>query len=150
MLTGRTRRWARPRRPCLSFQNVYNDTRRADAYATLDFPGTYWLAFRDLPAIIAQHVTGPVALDFGCGAGRSTRFLKRLGFDATGVDVSASMIEHARNADPAGSYRLIEDGDFSGFEAGSLDLVFSAFAFDNIADGAAGGAPGWPAEAAEA
>jgi hypothetical protein len=43
------------------------------------------------------------------------------------------MIEHARNADPAGSYRLIEDGDFSGFEAGSLDLVFSAFALDNIA-----------------
>ena len=127
---------ARRRRPCLSFLNVYNDARRADAYATLEFPGTYWLAFRDLPEIIARHVTGPVALDFGCGAGRSTRFLKRLGFDATGVDVSASMIEHARNADPAGSYRLIEDGDFSGFEAGSLDLVLSAFAFDNIADAA--------------
>jgi SAM-dependent methyltransferase len=123
----------RRRRTCLSFLNVYNDARRADAYATLEFPGTYWLAFRDLPEIIARHVTGPVALDFGCGAGRSTRFLKRLGFDATGVDVSASMIEHARNADPAGSYRLIEDGDFGGFEAGSIDLVFSAFAFDNIA-----------------
>ncbi len=118
----------------MSFLNVYNDARRADAYATLEFPGTYWLAFRDLPAIIARHVTGSVALDFGCGAGRSTRFLSRLGFDATGVDVSASMIEHARNADPAGAYRLIEDGDFSGFEADSFDLVFSAFAFDNIAD----------------
>ena len=118
----------------MSLLNVYNDAQRADAYATLEFPGTYWLAFRDLPAIIARHVTGPVALDFGCGAGRSTRFLKRLGFDVTGVDVSASMIEHARNADPAGSYRLIEDGDFSGIEAGSLDLVFSAFAFDNIAE----------------
>ena len=87
---------ARRRRLCLSFPNVYNDARRADAYAALEFPGTYWLAFRDLPEIIARHVTGPVALDFGCGAGRSTRFLKRLGFDATGVDVSASMIEHAR------------------------------------------------------
>jgi SAM-dependent methyltransferase len=60
----------------------------------------------------------------------------KTGYDATGVDVSATMIEHARNADPAGSYCLIEDGDFSGFEAGSLDLVFSAFAFDNIADAA--------------
>lgn len=116
-----------------SFLNVYDDARRADAYATLEFPGTYWLAFRDLPAIIARHVTGPVALDFGCGAGRSTRFLKRLGFDATGVDVSASMIEYARKADPAGAYRLIGDGDFSGLGTGSLDLVFSAFAFDNIA-----------------
>ena len=120
----------------MSFLNVYNDAQRADAYATLDFPGTYWLAFRDLPDIFARHVTGPVALDFGCGAGRSTRFLKRLGFDATGIDISASMIEHARNADPAGSYRLIEDGNFSGFEAGSFDLAFSAFAFDNIADAA--------------
>ena len=118
----------------MSFLNVYTDERRADAYATLEFPGTYWLAFRDLPAIIGRHVTGPVALDFGCGAGRSTRFLKRLGFEATGVDVSANMIEHARNADAAGRYRLIEDGDFSGFEPGSQDLVFSAFAFDNIAD----------------
>jgi hypothetical protein len=32
-------------------------------------------------------------------ARRSTRFLKQLGFDAIGVDVSASMIEHARSAD---------------------------------------------------
>ena len=123
----------------MSLLNVYNDAQRADAYATLEFPGTYWLAFRDLPDIIAQHVTGPggVALDFGCGAGRSTRFLKRLGFDAaTGVDVSASMIEHARNADPAGSYRLIGDGDFSSFEAGSVDLAFTAFAFDNISGAA--------------
>jgi SAM-dependent methyltransferase len=120
----------------LSFLNVYDDARRADAYATLEFPGTYWLAFRDLPAIIARHVSGPVALDFGCGAGRSTRFLERLGFDATGVDVSASMIENARKADHAGSYRLIGDGDFSGLEAGGFDLVLSAFAFDNIADAA--------------
>jgi len=114
--------------------NVYDDERRADAYATLEFPGTYWLAFRDLPDILARYVTGRAALDFGCGAGRSTRFLRRLGFDAAGVDISASMIERARSADPGGSYRLIGDGDFGDFEPGSLDLAFSAFAFDNIAD----------------
>lgn len=118
----------------MSDLNVYEDARRADAYATLEFPGTYWLAFRDLPRIVAEHVNGRLALDFGCGAGRSTRFLKQLGFDATGVDISASMIQHARDADPAGSYVLIDDGDFSSFEPGRLDLVFSAFAFDNIAD----------------
>ena len=119
----------------MSSSNVYNDAQRANAYATLEFPGTYYLAFRDLPAIIAHHVIGRVALDFGCGTGRSTRFLKRLGFDATGIDISASMIAHAQKADPGGSYRLIEDGDFNGFEPGGLDLVFSAFAFDNIPDG---------------
>lgn len=117
----------------MSFPNAYDDAQRAAAYAALEFPGTYYLAFRDLPQIIAQHVSGRVALDFGCGAGRSTRFLQRLGFGATGVDISSSMIEQARRADPDGSYRLIDDGDFSGLPARRFDLILSAFAFDNIA-----------------
>ena len=115
--------------------NVYDDARRAEAYAALEFPATYHLAFRDLPAILARHVRGRVALDFGCGAGRSTRLLKRLGFEATGVDIAASMVERAREADPGGSYRLIGDGDFSSCAPASFDLILSAFAFDNI-DGA--------------
>lgn len=117
----------------MSFPNAYDDAQRAAAYAALEFPGTYYLAFRDLPELIAQHVSGRVALDFGCGAGRSTRFLQRLGFSATGVDISSSMIEQARRADPGGSYRLIGDGDFTDLPIGSFDLIFSAFAFDNIA-----------------
>jgi ubiquinone/menaquinone biosynthesis C-methylase UbiE len=118
----------------VSFSNVYDDTNRAAAYATLEFPGTYYLAYRDLPAIIARHVTGRVALDFGCGAGRSTRFLKKLGFDAIGVDISSSMIWQATKVDPSGTYQCVEDGDFSAFEPASFDLVLSAFAFDNIPD----------------
>lgn len=116
----------------MPFSNVYADTRRAEAYATLEFPGTYYLAYRDLPAIIAHHVQGRTALDFGCGTGRSTRFLKRLGFDAIGIDISRSMIDLARSADPGGSYQLVEEGDLSAFAPGRLDLVLSAFAFDNI------------------
>jgi SAM-dependent methyltransferase len=118
----------------MSFFNVYDDPKRAEAYAKLKFPATYYLAYRDLPAIIAGHITGHVALDFGCGAGRSTRFLKNLGFSAIGVDISSSMIELARNADPEGDYRLVKDGDFSSFEPASFDLVLSAFTFDNIPD----------------
>ncbi len=118
----------------MSFSNVYDDTERAKAYATLEFPGTYYLAYRDLPAIVGAHAAGREALDFGCGAGRSTRFLKKLGFNAIGVDISGSMIELARNADPNGTYRLIGDGDFSAFEPARFDLVLSAFAFDNIPD----------------
>jgi ubiquinone/menaquinone biosynthesis C-methylase UbiE len=116
----------------VSFSNVYDDTERAKAYAALEFPGTYYLAYRDLPAIVAQYVTGREALDFGCGAGRSTRFLKKLGFNAIGIDISSSMIQLAKNADPSGEYRLVADGDFSAFKPGSFDLVLSAFAFDNI------------------
>jgi SAM-dependent methyltransferase len=114
------------------FSNVYDDAVRAAAYAKLEFPGTYYLAFRDLPAIIARHVAGRVALDFGCGAGRSTRFLKNLGFDALGVDISSSMIDLARKADPSGAYRLVEEGGLSALDPARFDVVLSAFAFDNI------------------
>ena len=116
----------------MSFSNAYDDAHRAASYATLEFPGTYYLAYRDLPAIIAENVKGRAALDFGCGAGRSAGFLKKLGFDVIGVDISSSMIELARRADPHGSYALIDDGDFSGFEPESFDVILCAFAFDNI------------------
>ena len=71
----------------LDFSNVYEDAKRADSYAKLEFPNTYYLAYRDLPAIIAEHVTGKTAVDFGCGAGRSTRFLAKMG---TGPSASTS------------------------------------------------------------
>ena len=116
----------------MSFSNVYDDKERAEAYATLDFPGTYYLAYRDLPAIIAEHVIGKEALDFGCGAGRSTRFLKKLGFNPVGIDISSSMIQSAKNNDPKGTYLLVSEGDFSAFEANRFDLVFSSLALDNI------------------
>lgn len=118
----------------MSFHNVYDDEARAKSYAALEFPGTYYLAFRDLPAIIQEHVRRKEALDFGCGAGRSTRFLAGLGFHVTGIDISASMIQLARSADPGGRYLLVGDGDLSAFAPRSIDLVLSAFAFDNIPD----------------
>lgn len=114
------------------FSNVYDDRARARAYADLEFPGTYYLAFRDLPALLGEHVRGRKALDFGCGAGRSTRFLRRLGFDAVGVDISAPMLAEARERDPQGDYRLVREGEIGGLPPGAYDLVLSAFTFDNI------------------
>jgi SAM-dependent methyltransferase len=112
--------------------NLYDDQTRADAYAGLEFPGTYYLAFRDLPAILAEHARGKRALDFGCGAGRSTRFLQAQGFSVTGVDISPQMIAHARDRDPGGDYHLVADGDLGGFEPGSFDLITCLFTFDNV------------------
>jgi SAM-dependent methyltransferase len=114
------------------FSNVYEDERRADSYAELGFPGTYYLAYRDLPEIIERHVDGRKAVDFGCGTGRSTRFLRDLGFDVIGVDISESMLEKANELDPEGDYRLVPDGTLPGLEPKSVDLVLSVFTFDNI------------------
>ncbi len=116
----------------MKFRNAYEDATRAAAYSKLKFPGTYYLAFRDLPRIVSEHVRGKDALDFGCGTGRSTRFLAQLQFAAVGVDISAEMVRKAREIDPRGDYRVLPDGDLSGFEEDSFDLVLSAFTFDNI------------------
>jgi SAM-dependent methyltransferase len=116
----------------MSFRNVYEDSRRADAYAKLEFPGTYYLAYRDLPEILRRHAIGERALDFGCGTGRSTRFLARLGFDVVGVDIAEEMLRKARERDPAGDYRLVREGGLAGLAPPPFDLVQSIFTFDNI------------------
>jgi SAM-dependent methyltransferase len=115
-----------------TFHNVYEDEQRARAYADLDFPGTYYLAFRDIPQLLRKHVAGNRALDFGCGAGRSTRFLRRLGFDAIGIDASEAMLREASARDPDGRYLLVRDDDWGVLGDLTFDLVLCAFPFDNI------------------
>lgn len=137
------------------FANAYADPGRAASYAALEFPATYSLAFRDLPGLLEEHVTGTRALDFGCGAGRSTRFLRELGFRVTGVDISAAMLDRAREFERGGAgYGRPEDGearpgagrltgsgdggyvligdDPADLPSGPFDLVLAAFPFDNI------------------
>lgn len=116
----------------MTLPNVYSDQRRAEAYAKLEFPGTYYLAYRDIPEIIAKHVTGTRGIDFGCGAGRSTRFLAKLGFDVIGVDISAEMIAKAKELDPSGDYRLLGTEGLKELGHGGFDVILSCFTFDNV------------------
>ena len=115
------------------FPNVYEDAQRADAYAALEFPGTYYLAYRDLPSILREHVQGTKALDFGCGTGRSTRFLRELGYEAVGVDIAEHMVTKARERDLDGEYHVVRDGALDQFSADAYSLILSVFTFDNIA-----------------
>ena len=119
----------------MTFHNAYADQTRAEAYARLEFPGTYYLAFRDLPELIGVAASGATALDFGCGAGRSSRFLQRLGYATTGVDISAEMLAQAHRIDPDGDYRQVYAGDLSALGTAQFDVVLASFTFDNI--------PGW-------
>jgi ubiquinone/menaquinone biosynthesis C-methylase UbiE len=118
-----------------TFENSWGNQIRAESYAKLEFPNTYYLAYRDLPMIISTHVKGDRALDFGCGTGRSTRFLKKLGFNITGIDISSDMLQIARNLDSSGDYQIVSDGKYSHLGLKQYDLIQSIFTFDNI--------PGW-------
>jgi SAM-dependent methyltransferase len=115
-----------------TFGNVYEDEERARAYATLQFPGTYYLAFRDLPTLIRRYNHGSRALDFGCGTGRSTRFLKNLGLNVVGADISQAMLDQARGLDPSGDYHFVRDTIAGEFAPGSFDVILAAFTFDNM------------------
>jgi SAM-dependent methyltransferase len=116
----------------MDFVNCYEDGSRANAYATLEFANTYYLAYRDLPAIISEHVSGTKALDFGCGTGRSTRFVRKLGFNVTGVDISEDMMRVARTLDPSGDYRIVPGDNLTEFAPATFDLIVSLFTFDNV------------------
>lgn len=106
--------------------------KHAGEYAGLGIEGTQYLAFRDIPELIREYGgSGRDVLDYGCGAGRSTRFLKRLGFETVGVDVSPNMLDQARTQDKSGEYRLITSGKLP-FEDSSFDIVFSSFVFLEI------------------
>jgi SAM-dependent methyltransferase len=116
-----------------SFENSWGNQTRAESYSKLEFPNTYYLAYRDLPDIISSHITGKDAVDFGCGTGRSTRFLKQMGFNVTGIDIASDMLQIARNLDKAGDYQLVTNGSYSHLGKEKYDLVQSVFTFDNIA-----------------
>jgi SAM-dependent methyltransferase len=47
-------------------------------------------------------------VDVGCGEGRLARDLKARGYSVIGIDGSATLVEHARAADPAGDYRVAD------------------------------------------
>ncbi|MGD0583305.1 MAG: class I SAM-dependent methyltransferase [Bacteroidales bacterium] len=118
----------------MKLENSWGNPARADSYAKLGFPNTYYLAYRDLPEIISNHVKGHHAVDFGCGTGRSTRFLSKLGYKVTGIDISYDMLKIARKLDPHGNYQLIENANYSHLGNNDFDLVQSIFTFDNIPD----------------
>jgi len=76
--------------------------RVADNYVAMgmgDLTPTPWL--RAALTAFAEDVRGlgPV-LDVGCGPGMVTAFLCGLGVDASGVDLSPRMVEHARRLHP--------------------------------------------------
>jgi SAM-dependent methyltransferase len=83
---------------------------------------------RSLGRIFAAlpQVIGPV-LDIGCGTGQSTAALRRLGFDAVGIDASGPMIAVARASSDAPF--VLSCAEELPVRAGSMGLVTVSSAF---------------------
>lgn len=93
--------------------------------------GTALLAFRDMSSIISKHIQGINALDFGCGAGRSSRMLKEFGLKVTAVDISIKMIDQAIKVSKDINYILIEKDCFKNIEE-KYDLILISFVLMEI------------------
>ncbi len=125
------------RKKLLSFRNsvlnmkTHDYEKFANAYAQLEIKDTFYLAYRDIPKLIKKHSKGNKALDFGCGGGRLTRFLKKLGFDTIGIDHSQDMINEAQQIDTEGTYKVIENNKLP-FNDSTFDLIFSSIVFMEI------------------
>jgi len=109
----------------------------ADFYVTemgagLDDPAT--AALLD----IAGDVTGRRLLDLACGQGRVARELARRGARVTGVDLSAALVEQAREAEASGrlgiEYLAADAGDDALFQTAAFDGVVCNFGVSDIDD----------------
>jgi ubiquinone/menaquinone biosynthesis C-methylase UbiE len=104
-----------------SLQNIEN-------YSKFGIEGTSGLAFRDVFYLIKKYAHGKKTLDYGCGSGRSTRFLDSLGMSVVGVDTSKNMLDLANKIDPDRHYFLTESAKIP-IADNSYDVVFSSFVF---------------------
>lgn len=98
---------------------------QASRYALRDLEGTDRLAFRAVAE--GRWLAGRRVLDLGCGAGRSSRFLRELGNEVVGVDASGEMLNEARAADPEGTYLRHDATRPLPFAEAAFDAFFSSW-----------------------
>ena len=92
------------------------------AWARSPSHDAFWMYRRALARFVGSG-TGNV-LEVGCGEGRISRELKRLGYRVTAIDAVAALVEASRQANSADVY-AIADGKDLPFENGQFDLVMA-------------------------
>ena len=110
---------------------------RAQSYAAwYETPWGAWVERAEWEAVdaLAAPRRGERALDAGCGPGRYTRHLARLGLEAVGVDRDRDFLALAE-ADPASrlSFRQADCAQLP-FPDGSFDLVVTLFCLEFVVD----------------
>jgi SAM-dependent methyltransferase len=91
---------------------------------------TYWRYHRD-QFLSLLPPPGRQTVDVGCGEGRLTRDLKKLGHHVIGIDGSPALAAAARDADPAMDIR-VADAMALPLEAASADLAVAFMSLHDI------------------
>ncbi len=102
------------------------------AWARKPHHDSYWKFHRDLFLELVPP-PGRRTLDDGCGEGRLSRDLARLGHRVVGVDASPTMLAAARDAEPAIDTHLADAAAFP-FEDAEFDLVVAFMSLQDIAN----------------
>jgi SAM-dependent methyltransferase len=93
---------------------------------------SYWRFHRD-QFLALLPPPGTLTVDIGCGEGRLPRDLKSIGHQVIGMDVSRTMIEAARQADPDGDYRCASATELPLTDQ-SCDLVVAFMSLQDVDD----------------
>lgn len=120
-----------------------SEARNWVAWARAPGHDSYWVFHRDRFLDLLPPPAG-FTLDIGCGEGRFPRDLKERGYEVIGVDASRTLIEHAREADPRGDYRVADAAKLPLADA-SVQLVTALLSLHDMDD-----MPGAVAESARA
>lgn len=78
---------------------------------------------------LVLHDVPPPArlLDLGCGAGHQAKRLADAGYDVTGIDLSARMLDHARARAPDCDFVLADARDFDLGDVPPFDVVYAFY-----------------------
>jgi len=111
--------------------NKVNDETRSNAvsYSQLNIKGSFIILYDAYYRQLNKHWPREnhlKILDFGCGTGISTRYLKQLGYDVAAVDINNTMLKIAQDKDPLGHYELMERGKIQSV-SNTFDGIFSSF-----------------------
>jgi SAM-dependent methyltransferase len=100
------------------------------AWAREPHHDSYWRFHRDVFLELLPP-PGRRTLDLGCGEGRLSRDLKRLGHSVVGVDLSPRMVDAAREADPEIEVHVADASELP-FTAASFDCVVAFMSLQDV------------------
>lgn len=117
---------------------VYNQHGKA-YHASRAKKGRFFNEFLEMPAtlsLIPDELTGKTLLDAGCGSGHYTRIMAERGAEVIGVDVSATMVDIAREETSEYKNIVYKVGDIYQLDLQneSMDWIICNYVIENVQD----------------